>query len=612
MTQPEPTSAPTAPEQSAGAEHDASAQPAPSADSTGAADTAPVAERDASTQSAPSRDRTGAADVAPAAELSESVRAVRDAYAFEGGRIHIGAMIENGEPNPGVAVNLPVAMLNRHGLIAGATGTGKTRTLQVIAEQAAFAGAAVFVADMKGDLSGIAVPGPASDKLTARAAARGQQWVSRAAPTEFFSLGGQGDGVPIRTTVSDFGPILLSKVLDLNETQESSLGLIFHYADSHGLALLDLKDLRALVQFLTADDQGKQELKSIGGISGATAGVILRKLTAFEASGADVFFGEPAFDVQKLLRRAEDGTGIISCLELPSVAQRPELFSTFMMWMLAELYQDLPEVGDQDVPKLVFFFDEAHLLFKDASRAFLEQVVQTVRLIRSKGVGVFFVTQTPKDVPGDVLAQLGNRVQHALRAFTPQDAKALKATASTFPTSEHDLTEVIPALGTGEAIVTVMSEDGAPTPVAITAVRAPESAMDPAGEDVIANAVKASPLIAEYGTVVDRESAYEILTQRAAADQDERAQAEQEGPAQDGAQQPSAADGRATAQRGDSAAAPQAAGGSRGRSGGGSTSRGKDAGVLDNPAVKSFLRSAGTVLGREITRSLFGTRRRRR
>lgn len=260
----------------------------------------------------------------------------------------------------------------------------------------------------------------------------------------------------------------------------------------------------------------------------------------------------------------------------------------------------------------MFFFDEAHLLFKDASKAFLEQVVQTVRLIRSKGVGVFFVTQTPKDVPGDVLAQLGNRVQHALRAFTPQDAKALKATASTFPTSEHDLTEVIPALGTGEAIVTVMSEDGAPTPVAITAVRAPESAMDPAGEDVIANAVKASPLIAEYGTVVDRESAYEILTQRAADEQDERAQAEQEGPAQDGAQQPSAADGRATAQRGDSAAAPQAAGESRGRSGGGSTSRGKDAGVLDNPAVKSFLRSAGTVLGREITRSLFGTRRRRR
>ncbi|MCT1653125.1 DUF853 domain-containing protein [Brachybacterium muris] len=522
-----------------------------------------------------------------APSLSETATRVRDGYAFEGGRIHIGAMIEDGEPNAAVAVNLPVAMLNRHGLIAGATGTGKTRTLQVIAEQAAHAGAAVFVADMKGDLSGIAVPGPASEKLTARAAARGQEWVSRAAPVEFYSLGGQGEGVPIRTTVSDFGPVLLSKVLDLNETQESSLGLIFHYADSKALALLDLKDLRALIQFLTSDE-GKPELKGIGGISTATAGVILRKLTAFEASGADVFFGEPAFDTAQLLRTSADGTGIISCLELPGVATRPELFSTFMMWMLAELYQELPEVGDAEVPKLVFFFDEAHLLFNDASKAFLDQVVQTVRLIRSKGVGIFFITQTPKDVPGDVLAQLGNRVQHALRAFTPADAKALKATASTFPTSDHDLVEVIPALGTGEAIVTVMSEDGAPTPVAITAVRAPESSMEPAPEGVIAQAVAASPLSAQYGTVVDRESAYEILAARA--------EAEAEAAAEEGAEP------APTSTRTKGAAAP-----ARKRSSGA-----KDEGVLANPAVKSFLRSAGTVLGREITRSLFGTRRRRR
>lgn len=517
-------------------------------------------------------------------ELSAEATAVRDAYAFEGGRIHLGAMIEGEEPNPGVAVNLAVGMLNRHGLIAGATGTGKTRTLQVIAEQAAHAGASVFVADMKGDLSGIAVPGEASEKLSARAAARGQEWVSRAAPTEFFSLGGQGEGVPIRTTVSTFGPVLMAKVLELNETQESSLGLIFHYADTQGLGLLDLKDLRALIQFLTSDE-GKGELKGIGGISTATAGVILRSLTAFEASGADVFFGEPAFDTEKLLRKAEDGTGIISCLELPGVASRPALFSTFMMWMLAELYQDLPEVGDAEVPKLVFFFDEAHLLFKDASKAFLDQVVQTVRLIRSKGVGIFFITQTPKDVPGDVLAQLGNRVQHALRAFTPDDAKALKATASTFPTSAHDLVEVIPALGTGEAIVTVMSEDGAPTPVAITAVRAPESSMDPAGADVISAAVKASPLIADYGTVVDRESAYEILTARAEKD----AAAEEEGA-------PGAP------------AAPKPAGSSKEPS---RASKKDEGGLFGNPAVKSFLRSAGTVLGREVTRSLFGTKRRR-
>ncbi|WP_394215610.1 helicase HerA-like domain-containing protein [Brachybacterium vulturis] len=516
------------------------------------------------------------------AELSPAARAIRDAYAFEGGRIHLGALLEGEEPDPAVAVNLAVRMLNRHGLIAGATGTGKTRTLQIIAEQAAHAGTSVFVADMKGDLSGIAVPGPASSTLTARAAARGQEWISRAAPTEFFTLGGQGEGVPIRTTVTDFGPVLLSKVLELNETQESSLGLIFYYADAQGLALLDLKDLRSLIQFLTSDE-GRDELEGIGGISTSTAGVILRSLTAFEASGADVFFGEPAFDPAQLLRTAEDGTGIISCLELLGVAQRPELFSTFMMWMLAELYQELPEVGDLEVPRLVFFLDEAHLLFKDASDAFLEQVVRTVRLIRSKGVGVFFITQTPKDIPGDVLAQLGNRIQHALRAFTPDDAKALKATASTFPSSEHDLVEVIPALGTGEAIVTVMSEDGAPTPVAITAVRAPESSMDPAGSDVIAAAVAASPLQEEYGTAVDRESAFEILAARAAEDAEAVAEAE-----------------KSDRKAGDAADSKRP-----------SREKGGDGGFFDKPAVRSFLRSAGTVLGREITRSLFGTRRRR-
>ncbi|HEX7350744.1 helicase HerA-like domain-containing protein [Brachybacterium sp.] len=530
---------------------------------------------------------TPEAPAAPAApsegELSPSALAVRDAYAFEGGRIHLGAMIEGEEPNAAVPVNLAVGMLNRHGLIAGATGTGKTRTLQVIAEQAAHAGASVFVADMKGDLSGIAVPGEPSEELTARAAARGQEWVSRAAPTEFFTLGGQGEGVPIRTTVSDFGPVLLSKVLELNETQESSLGLIFHYADAQGLALLDLKDLRALIQFLTSDE-GKDELKGIGGISTATAGVILRSLTAFEASGADDFFGEPAFDPQQLLRKAEDGTGIISCLELPGVASRPALFSTFMMWMLAELYQDLPEVGDAEVPKLVFFLDEAHLLFKDASKAFLDQVVQTVRLIRSKGVGIFFITQTPKDIPGDVLAQLGNRVQHALRAFTPDDAKALKATASTFPTSEHALVEVIPALGTGEAIVTVMSEDGAPTPVAITAVRAPESSMDPAGTEVISAAVAASPLQEEYGTAVDNESAYEILAARAEKDAAALEDAEAE---------------KSAASGGSAEKVPT------------TRTKKEDPGFFEKPAVKSFLRSAGTVLGREITRGLFGTRKRR-
>lgn len=507
------------------------------------------------------------------------------AYAFEGKRIHLGAAIEGGAPVADSPINLSLPMLNRHGLIAGATGTGKTKTLQVIAEQVAAAGTPVFVADMKGDLSGIAVPGTPSEKLTARAAARGQQWQARAGHVEFYSLGGQGAGVPIRTTVTDFGPVLLSKVLGLNDTQESSLGLIFHYADSKGLALLDLKDLRSLIHFLTTE--GKEELKSIGGVSSATAGVILRNLTQFENSGADAFFGEPAFDSAHLLRQAEDGTGVISCLGLPGVANRPEVFSTFMMWLLADLYQDLPEAGDLPQPKLVFFLDEAHLLFKDASKAFVGQVIQTVRLIRSKGVGIFFITQTPKDIPADVLAQLGNRVQHALRAFTPDDAKAIKQTVDTYPTTTYDLAELLTSLATGEAVVTVMSDDGAPTPVAHTAVRAPESSMEPAPATEVQRIVAQSALAPQYSQVVDRESAYELLAKRA------------EGAPAGGAD-PKVAGAEPKADGSPAPAAKPAK---------------EEPGMLENlsknPAVRSFLRSAGTALGREITRSLFGTRRRR-
>ncbi|WP_058234807.1 helicase HerA-like domain-containing protein [Devriesea agamarum] len=538
------------------------------------------------------------------------------AYAFDGTRIHLGAVLADDGPVADAPVYLALGMLNRHGLIAGATGTGKTKTLQVIAEQVAAAGTAVFVADMKGDLSGIAVPGEDSPAIRERAAARGQDWAPAAGSTEFYSLGGQGIGVPIRTTVTDFGPVLLSKVLQLNETQESSLGLIFHYADTHGLALLDLKDLRALIQFLTSDE-GKPELKGIGGISTSTAGVILRKITALEASGADAFFGETAFDTQELLRTDSAGRGMISCLELPGVASRPELFSTFMMWLLADLYQDLPEVGDQDKPKLVFFFDEAHLLFKNASQAFLDQVVQTVRLIRSKGVGIFFITQTPKDIPADVLAQLGNRVQHALRAYTPDDAKALKATASTFPTSSYDLVEVIPALGTGEAVVTVMSEKGAPTPVARVAVRAPLSSMAPAPEQEIQRIVGASSIRPIYEPVVDRESAYELLTARAERQMHPAASeagtpgglGEPGGAGTSGGSGPKdASDAGADREPRRSSPAPKTRTATSTRT----RSRTEPEGFFDHPAVKSFLRSAGTVLGREITRSLFGTRSRRR
>src|SRR5690606_24832208 len=356
-------------------------------------------------------------------------------------------------------------------------------------------------------------PGEPGPRIEERARDVHQEWTATGFPAEFYALGGIGHGIPLRATVTSFGPLLLAKVLELNPTQEQSLGLIFHYADSKGLELVDLKDLRAVVTFLTSDE-GKQELKSVGGLSTATAGVILRSLTAFEAQGAGDFFGEPEFDTAEFLRTAEDGRGVVSVLELPAVQERPRLFSTFLMWLLADLFHDLPEVGDIDRPKLVFFLDEAHLLFDDASEAFLDALTRTVRLIRSKGVGVFFVTQTPKDVPGDVLAQLGNRVQHALRAFTPDDQKALKATVRTFPDSDYDLEELLTGLGTGEAVVTVLSEKGAPTPVAATRLRAPESRMGPVEEAELERRVRASALHARYAQAVDRESAYERLAAR--------------------------------------------------------------------------------------------------
>ncbi|MEZ5096365.1 MAG: helicase HerA-like domain-containing protein [Nocardioides sp.] len=413
-----------------------------------------------------------------------------------------------------VHIKIPLGMLNRHGLVAGATGTGKTKTLQLLAEQLSANGVPVFAADIKGDLSGLSVPGTANEKIDARAASVGQTWAATGFPAEFYALGGQGTGIPLRVTMSSFGPMLLSKVLGLNDTQESSLGLIFHYADQAGLPLLDLADLRAVVSFLTSDE-GKPELKNLGGLSSATAGVILRELIAFQDQGADQFFGEPEFESKEFLQTTADGKGLISLLELPNLQDRPALFSTFLMWLLADLFHDLPEVGDVDRPKLVFFFDEAHLLFNEASPAFLDQIAQTVRLIRSKGVGVFFVTQSPTDVPDDVLAQLGSRVQHQLRAHTPNDAKALKATVNTYPTSAYDdLGEVITSLGIGEAVVTVMNERGAPTPVAWTRLRAPESLMGPADPSAMEATVKASPRYATYAQSVDRESAREKLAAR--------------------------------------------------------------------------------------------------
>jgi len=413
----------------------------------------------------------------------------------------------------------------------------------------------------------------------------------------------------VRTTVTDFGPLLLSKVLGLNETQESSLALIFHWADAQGLELLDLKDLRSVISHLTSED-GKKELRDIGGISTATAGVILREIAALQAQGADTFFGEPAFSTSDLMR-TEGGRGVITALELPDLSAQPALFSTFVMWLLADLYSELPEVGDLDKPRLVFFFDEAHLLFAGASREFLAQVVQTVRLIRSKGVGVFFVTQTPKDVPEDVLAQLGSRVQHALRAYTPKDQERLRQSARTFPVSPYDLEKVLTSLGTGEAVITVLSERGAPTPVAPTRLRAPASSMGTASPATVTALLSRSTLLPRYREAVDRESAYEMLTtrveqQRAAAERAARDAAhlkeleefERRREKEYEQYQRERAKAEAAAER-ERARAEAAAEREEARR---RASRQKQ--------VDSLLNSAARTIGREITRSIFGTRRR--
>ena len=442
---------------------------------------------------------------------ADKVATIVQGYTLDGPTIELGAAIVDGELHKDAPVRLPLAMMNRHGLVAGATGTGKTVTLHMMAEQLSTAGVPVFLADIKGDLSGLATAATGSEKLLARTQSIGQAWSGKTFPVEFLALGGDGQGIPVRATITSFGPILLSRVMDLNETQESSLQLVFHFADKNNLELIDLKDLRAVIQFLTSAE-GKVALEELGGLSKATAGVILRELITLEAQGMEKFFGEPEFDTAELLRTAPDGRGVVSCLELPTLQTKPMLFSTFLMWLLADLFEDLPEAGDLDKPKLVFFLDEAHLLFNGASKAFLDAITTTVRLIRSKGVGIFFVTQTPKDVPADVLGQLANRVQHALRAYTPEDAKALKATVSTFPTSDYDLEETLTTAGIGEAVITVLNERGAPTPVALTRLRAPESVMGPSADSLIASTVAGSALLPKYGTAVDNVSAYEKIT----------------------------------------------------------------------------------------------------
>ena len=546
-------------------------------------------------------------DLPPAARIAQG-------YATTSPCVTLGSVVVDGQVDPSAQVKIPLSMFNRHGLVAGATGTGKTKTLQVIAEQLSAAGVPVLMPDIKGDLTGMSQAGAPGDKITKRAADTGDDWAATAFPIEYLTLAGTGTGVPIRATIDSFGPILLSKVLGLNETQESTLGLIFHFADQKMLPLLDIKDLRAVISHLTSAE-GKADLKELGGVSASTAGVILRAVTNLEAQGGDVFFGEPQLDINDLLRTAADGRGIISLLETADLQTKPALFSTFLMWLLAELFEELPEIGDVEKPKLVFLFDEAHLLFADASKAFGQAVQQTVKLIRSKGVGVFFCTQLPTDVPGPVLSQLGARIQHALRAFTPDDQKALSTTVRTYPISKvYDLESALTSLATGEAIVTVLSETGAPTPVAWTRMRPPRSLMGPAPDGTVTAAVAGSPLQAKYGAAVDRQSAYEMLTGRL-TDSTPTANPPAPPPAPPPASLPPS-DGLPPVTSevpmpppyNPYDDGPSITGNAAPPSDGGGFLRD----ILSNPAVGLFMKSLGSSLGGALGRSVSGTRSRTR
>ena len=438
---------------------------------------------------------------------------IKSSYTTEKAFIYLGAGILDGEIIADAEVNLALKMMNRHGLIAGATGTGKTRTLQLIAEQLSDAGVPVFMLDVKGDLSGLNLAGQTNPKLEERAAALGKPYEPSGFPVELYSLSGKL-GAQMRATVIEFGPVMLSKILDLNETQAGVMAVIFKYADDNKLPLLDLNDLKKLISYLSSGQGALEIRESYGSISSATSGTMLRKIVAIEQQGLSRIFGERSFDIQDLFSRV-DGKGMISLLNISDVQAQPVLYSTFLLSLLAEIFYSMPEVGDPDKPKLVFFFDEAHLLFKNSSRAFLEQIETIIRLIRSKGIGVFFCTQSPMDIPESVLGQLGNRVQHALRTFTPNDAEALKKTVNTYPRSDfYEIDRVLTALGTGQALITVLNEKGIPTEVVATHLIPPRASMSPLPAADADALTRSSTNYSKYQEVIDPESAYDILTTR--------------------------------------------------------------------------------------------------
>lgn len=498
-------------------------------------------------------------------DSSAFLEKVKSGYTFKGEAYKLGTAMLDGQVVPGADVLIPFKTLNRHGLIAGATGTGKTKTLQVIAEGLSAASIPVLLMDIKGDLSGIAAPGTVNDKITDRTQKLGLTYTPAACPVDLLTLSNQ-PGVRLRATVSEFGPVLLSKILGLNDTQGGFVAMIFKYCDDAKLPLLDLKDFIKVLQYVS--DEGKAELeKTYGKISTTSTGTILRKVIELQQQGADLFFGEKSFEVDDLMRISEDGRGMVSIVRVTDLQDRPKLFSTFMLQLLAELYATCPEEGDMDKPKLVMIIDEAHLIFQEANDALLQQIETIIKLIRSKGIGIYFCTQNPMDVPASVLAQLGLKIQHALRAFTAADRKVIKQTAENYPeTAFYKTEDLITQLGTGEALVTILNEKGIPTPLVHCMLRAPQSRMDILSEMEIDNLVSRSKIARKYNEVIDSKSAYEILTEKLEA----------------------AAEKEAGEKEAEAANKPE------------KKSTQKEKGFFDDPVVRSMTRTAGNTIVRTL------------
>lgn len=448
---------------------------------------------------------------------------IQEGYTFKSDYITLGGAMLNGKAIADHHIHIPLKTLNRHGLVAGATGTGKTKTIQVLSEQLSKKGIPVLMMDIKGDFSGIAQTGTLNDFISNRHQQMNLPFEPQGFPVELLTISEQ-NGVRLRATISEFGPVLLSRILDLNDTQSGIMSLIFKYCDDQNLPLLDLKDLKKVLQYIT--NEGKAEIESLyGRVSTASTGAILRKLIELEQQDADLFFGETSFDIQDLMRIDSNGKGYINILRLNDIQDKPKLFSTFMLCLLAEVYNTMPEQGDSGQPELVIFIDEAHLIFKEATKALLDQIETIVKLIRSKGIGLYFITQNPTDIPDSVLAQLGLKIQHALRAFTSKDRKAIKLASENFPTTTFYKThEIITQLGTGEALVTVLNEKGIPTPLAVCMIQAPMSRMDILSSQEINQLVENSLLAKKYNKVIDRDSAYEILNRKLNENKEETSQ----------------------------------------------------------------------------------------